>query len=281
MAAVFMKRLAAHFANETAVATPNGKVLSPYLDKGLAKWKELPASQRRTLDDLGKYDPKLDPRPPEGGLILKVFARGLVREPTSRDRQGAAAQPDKLQVYRHPKAHLSHEPGRDFLWLTRSEWQSLIPAEPAKGVATPVPHGITDRICRRYLIDLVRIGGEGGPRNPKDVSSQELTITVETVSAQKLRLRMDGVAKFVTRGEEFGVTGKAGRTDTFQLLGYLDYDRVAKKLTRFDIVALSETGHYDQIGKKNVALGVAFELAVGQTPAELVRPHSLNRDYWR
>src|SRR5262249_54054835 len=103
MVATFMKRLAGHFANAMAVATPNGKLLSGDLDKGLAKWQELPAAERKKLDDLGKFDPKSEPQPPAGGLILKVFARGL-----ERDKDG------KLQIYHHPKAHLSHEPGRDF-----------------------------------------------------------------------------------------------------------------------------------------------------------------------
>src|SRR5262249_34907252 len=113
MTARFMKRLARHFANETAVVTPNGQVLSHDPEQGLAKWKKLPAAERRQFDDLGRYDPKSDPQPPEGGLILKVFARGL-----ERDEQG------RLQIYRHPRAHLSQEPGRDFLWLTGGEWQS-------------------------------------------------------------------------------------------------------------------------------------------------------------
>jgi hypothetical protein len=269
MAAVFLKRLANHFANATAVATPNGKVLSGDLDKGLALWKKLPVAERQQLDDLGLYDPKLDPHPPEGGLILKVFAR-----PLERDTDG------KLHSYHHPKAHLSHEPGRDFLWLTKTEWESLLPAAPEVGQTKPVPAALTDRICRRYLIDLVRIGGEGGPRHSKDVLAQTLSLTVTGVSAKKVGLRLEGVAKYVTHGEEFGVLAKAGRTDTFHLLGYLNYDPAAKKVTRFDIVALSETGHYDQIGTKNVALGVAFELTTGTTPADLVRPSSLYHDYF-
>jgi hypothetical protein len=267
--AAFMKRLARHFANETAVATPNGKVLSPYPDQGLAKWKDLALAERQKLDDLGQYDPALDPHPPEGGLVLKVFAR-----PLERDKSG------QLQIYRHPKAHLSHEPGRDFLWLTRNDWQALIPPSLSAGQKMLVPRALTDRLCRRYLIDLVRIGGEGGPRNPKDVLTQELTLTVEGVSAGEIRLRLDGLAKFITHGAESGVTDRAGRTDTFPLLGYLTYDRAAKKMTRFDVVAVSETGHYDQIGRQNVALGIAFVLTTGDRPADQVRPHSFFRDYF-
>ena len=55
-----------------------------------------------------------------------------------------------------------------------------------KGMKIPAPLAITDRICRRYLIDLVRIGGEGGPRNPKDVIAQELTLTVTETTAKEI-----------------------------------------------------------------------------------------------
>jgi hypothetical protein len=46
------------------------------------------------------------------------------------------------------------------------------------------------------------------------------------------------------------------------------------------MVALSETGHYDEIHRKVVPLGVAFELAQGQLPAERVAPASLGKDYF-
>jgi hypothetical protein len=268
MVARFMKRLAGHFANETAVATPNGKLLSGSPAEGLAKWKKLPKDQRTRLADLGTYDPKRDPAPPPRGLILKVYARGLVR-----DADG------NLRIYRNPKAHLTKEPGRDHLWLTEAEWKSLLPARAARGDRWTVPVAITDRICRRYLIDLVRIGGEGGPHRREYVLSQKLWLTVEAASAAALRLRLDGSACFATHGREHGVRGKE-RRDTFQLLGFLNYDAKKKALTRFDIVAFCPTGHFDEIGNKLVSLGVAFELSRGQTPADRVRPHSLYDGYF-
>src|SRR5262245_54384414 len=191
MVARFMKRMAGHFANEMAVVTPNGKVLSHYPAEGLRNWKKLPEAERVRLDDLGKYDPALDPAPPPRGLIVNVYARGLVRDPDGR-----------LQVYRNPAAHLSQVAGPDHLWLTEAEWKSLLPARPRKGERLAVPEPLVDRICRRYLIDLVRIGGEGGPRSPATVRSQKLTLTVEDVSPESVRLRLDGSAHFATRGLE-------------------------------------------------------------------------------
>jgi hypothetical protein len=266
---VFLRRLAGHFANETAVATPNGKVLSADPAAGLAKWQQLPQAERRRLEDLGRFDPKADPAPPRGGLILKVYARGL-------ERDGAG----RLQVYRLPRAHLSQEPGRDFLWLTEPEWRSLVPARAEPGQRLAVPPALVDRICRRYLIDLVRIGGEGGPRRPDQVLGQGLTLTVLEATPGAVRLRLDGQARYRTQGPEHGAPGKEGRVDEFRLLGFLDYDAATKVLTRFDAVALSETGHFDEIGRCVLPLGVAFELTRGQTPADRVRPSSFYQDYF-
>jgi hypothetical protein len=251
-----------------AVVTPNGQVLSHYPDPGLAKWKALPRADRLRLDDLGKIDRAREPAPPPGGLVLKAFARGL-------ERDGAA-----LKAYRHPRAHLSQEPGRDHLWLTAAEVKSLVPAEPRKGERYAMPAPLADRLCRRYLIDLVRIGGEGGPRRPENVLAQELWLTVEAVSAKEVRLRLTGSARFVTHGEEHGVVGRKGRVDEFELLGHLTYDRQAAAFTRFDAVALSPTGHFDQIGKKLAPLGVSFTLTPAEAPGDRVRPHSYYSNYF-
>lgn len=269
MTAAFMKRLAKHFSNEMAVVTPNGQMLHHSAEEGLKKWRALPVDERTKLDDLGVYDLKKNPAPPPGGLVLKVFARGLEK-----------AEQDQWKIYRNPKAHLSQEPGRDHLWFTEEEWRSLIPAEPTEGETAIMPAPLADRICRRYLIDLVRIGGEGGPRSSKDTLSQELHLTVMQATPAKLKLQIVGLPRFVTRGEEFGVKDKAGRIDAFHVEGALEYDRRAKKITRFDMTALSEAAHYDQIARRLVGLGVTFELTPATTPADRVRPHSYYADYF-
>lgn len=282
MTANFFKLIAAHFANETGVITPNGKKLAGSPEDGLAKWKQLSEAERKTLEDLGKYDAGFDPAPPAGGLIVKVFARGL-----SRDSAGV------LGTYKDPKVPLSQEPGRDFLWLTQAECKSLVPEQATKGATLMVPEPIADRLCRRYLIDLVRIGGNGGPRQPQHVASKQLKLTVEEPSppaplpqgergarAASVRLRLDGSAECLSFGENFGISAKESRKDTFQLLGFLDYDKSKNTFTRFDIVALSETGHYDEIMKKVLPLGVAFELAQGDKPAERLPPASFAKDYF-
>lgn len=264
-----MKQIKGHFANETAIVTPNGEMLATDPAEGLQRWRQLPRAERRAVDYLGKYEVKREPSPPPGGLVLNVFARPLVR-----DSGG------DLEIYRNPRAHLSKEPGRDHLWLTRAEWKSLVPAQAEVGERLAVPGPIADRLCRRYLIDLVRIGGEGGPRRPEDVLARDLVLTVEEVTPARLRLRLEGTPRFVSRGPEYGAPQKEGRKDMFHLRGIVEYDRKAAVFTRFDIVALCETGHYDEIGKKLVPLGVVLELNRGETPADRVRPHSYYENYF-
>jgi hypothetical protein len=264
-----MKRLAGHFANETAVVTPNGKMLGHSPASGLEAWKKLPPSERTRLDDLGKYDPKLAPTPPRGGLILKVYSRPLVQD----SKEG-------WQIYRNPKSHLTREPGRDFLWLTEEEWKSLLPARPQQGARFDVPAPLVDRFCRRYLIDLVREGGEGGPHPKERVVAEKFVLTVEEVSPAGMRLRLEGSARFKVRGREFGVLDIASRTDMYRLLGLLDYDARQAAFTRFDVVAVSPSGHYDEHARKVLPLGVAFELTPGLLPTDRVRPSSLYNDYY-
>src|SRR6185436_7877234 len=110
-----------------------------------------------TLVDFGPYDASLDPTPPAGGLRFNVFARAFVRN-------GAG-----LEIYK-TKVTRSLEAGRDHLWLTAAEAAALASAK--------VPDAVVDRIVRTCLVDLVRVGGNGNAREPEDVLSREMTLTV-------------------------------------------------------------------------------------------------------
>src|SRR5262249_42532000 len=161
------------------------------------------------LEDLGKYDATLDPGPPAGGLILNVYARGLMRDPAGR-----------LQVYKTDVAR-SREPGRDHLWLTKAEWQALVPAHLTRGEGVGVPGPGVERICRYCLIDLVRVGGNGGPRRPEDVHPGEWELTVAEVTPAAVQLRLDGSARLVTHDRGSGARDQEGKADTYQILGFL------------------------------------------------------------
>ncbi|MFT7641833.1 MAG: hypothetical protein ACI9G1_003584 [Pirellulaceae bacterium] len=268
MVSTFFRRVAKHFANEMAVVTPNGQLLSHDLDEGLKKWRALPANQRRKLDELGGFDIAYLPSPPPRGLVLKVFSRGLMRD----DKQ-------RLQIYKTEVAR-SLEPGRDHLWLTESDANSLVPDTPIVGSRKQVATPVVDRICRRYLIDLVRVGGNGGPRRPNDVLGEKLQVIVESATAVEIRLRLDGSARLATRDIGSGARKNEPKIDAFRLLGYASYDRSKSQFTSFNLIAFSETGHYDEIHKKVLPLGVLFEFSPAKVPTDRVPPSSYSDSYF-
>jgi hypothetical protein len=268
MVAKFFKRVARHFANEHAVVTPNGELLAHDPAEGLKKWKALPADARKSLDDLGKYDDSLDPAPPRNGLVFDVYARGL-----KRDDKG------KLQIYKTEVAR-SLEAGSDHLWLTEAEWQAMVPAKPARGDVVKAPEAVTERVCRYCLIDLVRVGGNGGPRKPEEVLSRELRLTVEEATPKKVRLRLDGPARLATHDGGSGARDKKPKVDDYRFLGEAVYDVTKQAFTRFDLVAFSETGHYDEVHDKVLPLGVALEVSRGERPADRLPPSSYSPAYF-
>ena len=251
-----------------AVVTPNGQLLSHDLDEGLEKWKALPVEKRSDLDDLGEFDDSYLPSPPVGGLVLQVFSRGLALDEDGRH-----------QIYKTEVAR-SFEPGRDHLWLTESEANSLVPDELRTGSSSPFARHVADRICRRYLIDLVRVGGNGGPRRPDELLSAMIHATIESTNADEVRLKIDGSARLATHDVGSGAAKNAPKIDEFDMLGFAVYDRSRKRFSSFNLVAYSETGHYDEIRKKVLPLGVLFTLSPARTPAERVPPSSYADNYF-
>jgi hypothetical protein len=261
LTAEFLKRVSKHFANEIAVVTPNAKLLSQNPRAGLAMWRQMPASERRRLEDLGKYDSKANPVPPANGLILNVYSRALKRDVAGR-----------LGYYRG-KAFSTLEAGRDHLWLTEKEWQALLPGQRAAGQKYDFPASVLQRLCRRCLISLVSPGGLGRFRRPEEVFAKELKVTVEENSPSRVRLRFDGSCRLASEGPGGGAAD-AVRGDYYQLRGHMHYDPARKAVTRFDLAAFSETGYYDAdtTPPASAPFGVAFALSKGDTDMERFPP---------
>jgi hypothetical protein len=265
----FFKQVSKHFANDMAVITPNAELLAHGLEDGLKKWKEIPREQRTTLADFGEYNASLDPAPPAGGVRFKVFARGFVRSPAG-----------SLEIYK-TQVTRSFEAGRDHLWLTAEEAKALAPPEARAGGVHKVPDAVVDRISRTCLIDLVRVGGNGGPRKAEDVLSQEMALTVKTASAEELRLQISGSTRVTTRDPGSGARAGEPKVDEYRFSGEAVYDRTRQTFVRFDVVAFSETGHYDEIAKKILPLGVALELTASDAPADRLPPSSYGPAYFK
>lgn len=255
MVSRFFKQVSRHFANDMAVVSPNAELLAHQPADGLKKWKELPPEQRKTLADFGEYNPALDPAPPAGGMRLNVFARAF-------SRNGAA-----LEIYK-TKVTRSLEAGRDHLWLTAAEAASL--------ASLKVPDSIVERIARTCLVDLVRVGGNGNARKSEDVLAREMTLTVA-----EGRIKISGAVRLATHDPGSGARPGEPKKDDYKFSGEAQFDPKRQAFTRFDFVAFSETGHYDEIAQKVLPFGVAFELSTGETPTDLLPPAFYSTAYFK
>jgi hypothetical protein len=168
----------------------------------------------------------------------------------------------------------------DHLWLTEAEWKSLLPAVARVGEKAPAPKEITDRILRWHLNPLA-VYGETNALGKSEVRGGELTLTVETVSASSVRLRLHGFARLGKSPPAPVAKGKCACIDQWgyepRLLGFIDYDDVKKVITRFDVVALGD--HFGRLGIADSAariglqpLGISFELVTGNAPADRIPP---------
>jgi hypothetical protein len=259
--------------NAAFMATASGKRLEHWW----ADWKALPESERLPgAVQVEKADlvssTALTPSP--DGLIAKVYIRGFLRGP-----RGDLAGENLMYL---GDGRFESEPGRDHLWLTRTEWQSLVPDQPRVGDTFPVPAAVADRIIRQHLIvvpDCVT-----GAWSPSGVRSQRMTLTVEQASPATIRLRLEGAVLLAQPAE----AEVAQTTDGYDasLRGILEYDVRKKRFTRFDIVAFgkgwesnSNRPRWNREGRRWV--GIAFELADPDQPAAqglLTAPYMLSRE---
>jgi hypothetical protein len=262
------------------LTTPSGRKLAggnggggarEALATGLKNWSLLTEEERKALPP-GKEvrPPELDRcTPPAGGLTLRSFVRNLKRDGsgelaliTRADLEDRALYPDWNPIYTEP-AHFN-------VWLTASEWKSLIPAAPKKGDTFPVPDPIQKRLFRFHLVNGTF--GLPGSWAPEHIRKGALTLTVEEV-VPVVQMRLEGVALLATDAD----LGKAQRGYNARLSGVLTYDPRKAAFTRFDVVVVGdywggdyEGGRFKRPGR--TPLGISFELATGDSAIDRVPP---------
>lgn len=240
------------------IQTATGKVLGAPnpgwdsdINRGWAEFKALPEEERKPKNVPEQtHFAIVRPSPPPGGLVSRVYIRGLERDGKGR----IFADERQSREYGGPQ--------RDFLWLTLEDWQSLVPQNPAKGATYQVPAPLARRIfCNHLTGEIVTLAR---PWPADNLRAGALTLTVEEVSQTDVRLRLDGFATLASNAD----FDKAERRGEYRLLGYLNYAREKKAFDRFDIVALgdyynaNETDYYVHAGqRKALPVGFVFELA--------------------
>jgi hypothetical protein len=219
----------------------------------LEKFKQLPPEKRRPkVEDLPViWKGKALPQPPAGGLVLRQYRRVL-----HRDAKG--------ELHRRAVYH-------DFLWMTRSEWQSLVPARPRVGDSLTAPAFLVSRIGSHHAQVIVSAGALQLHAEPRP----SVTLTVEEVSPDQVRLRLHGRFR-VTESQSYEVIHGAA---DYQVDGCLQYDVKKRAFTRFDVAALGEVRNYrkDSGPPKGMVMlgGLVFELSSGDTPWERTPPGRL------
>jgi hypothetical protein len=266
-----------------ACLTPGGKFLGSTPVQGLAAWRALPEEERKpgavTIPASGRIDEKkVQPSPPAGGLILRLFYRHLGRDESGK--LGLATQEDF--PFGRGRVNLDAQP--NYLWLTETESESLLPREPVVGRQAQIADSIADRICLKYLHPVLSFCACSGWSKDQR-RGQDLRLIVEEVSADNVRMRLEGFA-------DLGAPFQPAKADDLKgpfgyeprLSGYLCYNPRTSRISRFEFVALGDTYGYpntdDAAWKPSwragrQPLGVAFEMISGATASERIPPRVL------
>jgi hypothetical protein len=270
--------------------SPSGKMLGHAPSPGvLEEFRKLPEAERGPgvikVPDL-KPDERLIPSPPGGGLVLKVHARFLSRGGDGELRY-AGVEDFPLMGATGESANrwrLFLEPNTESMWITEEEWKALVPARPEQGETVSVAPRLADRMARFHLTPRRAMTSEGGILRKEDVRSAWLSLVVEDVSAERVRLRLEGFVHTGTTFDKDKATtpnGPLGFGFRAPLYGLLEYDRAKKAFVRFDVIAVGDVwGRWgDANGKSlfaerpgNTPFGFALELARGETPTERIPP---------
>lgn len=252
-------------------AGQNAEVMKEVFRDALAKFERLPKAKREPgavqIPDPGKPDPRYFRPLPKDGLVVRVNARIL-------DRKDDGYCPGTCSMSGGDKA------SRDFLWLTKDEVNSLVPANAAVGQTLPVPAAVADRVARFHLVDNTR--GEPEFWKKDEVRSNDITLTVTAVSADAIEFRLDGAALMTTHADP----GQADRGYDVKLRGELRYRPKTGAFDRFDVAAVGpHWGEHAYTGKARpgkTPLGVAFTLADVSKPGNTIPPQGVRWDppYW-
>lgn len=251
--------------------------------KVLEEFAKLPEGERKpgavVVRDLEPAE-RVIPSPPAGGLILKVHGCFLSRDDNGQLRHARA------EDFPRNRGNIQFllEPNTEYMWLTREEWQALVPANPVKGESLPVSAAISQRMARFHLSPRRALTSEDGIVPSTAIKKAVLTLVVDDVSSARIRLRLEG---FVHSGTDFDAAkatspnGPLGFGFATPLHGILEYDRAKKAFVRFDIVAPGDAwgrwgdanGNSQTIERPGRSpIGFAFELARGESPTDRIPP---------
>lgn len=245
------------------------------LEGALKEYSLLPKEQRTpALADLALAQPpkRAVPLPPANGLIVRGYCTYL-----RHDDQKRIVRSGEYYYKENPDCWMA-ETQSDLLWLTESEWKSLIPANPRPGERNEVAQPIQKRFYSTIGIDYME-----GSVSALAARKTTMSLTVQQVDDKTLVLRLDGYAHL---GKEFDIKLRSepkSRGCELRLLGTVHYDAKKQAITRFDVVGIGQAwGNRMNYVRREVRLdqypwmyGIACELVTGDAPQDRIPPYNL------
>jgi hypothetical protein len=242
----------------------DAEVMRGELVKALAEFKKLPAAERQPgavkVEDLPKVDTAYSRVLPKGGLVFNVYARILDKDAKGEICHGTC------------QFEGGDRSSHDHLWLTEEDWKALIPSSAKVGDNVPVPPRVLMRLLRFHFVDNTR--GEPNFWGRREVRAQAIQLSVTEVTPKALTLELTGTAVLATDAD----LDKAKRGYDVALRGTIHYDREKKEIDRFEGVALGlhwGAGTFTGSARPGrTPLGIAFDLARGDSPLDQVPPQA-------
>ena len=252
----------------------NLKLRERELGPVLQEYRKLTKEARTSIPDRDETaEPPRRPVPqaPEGGLVVRGYCTYMAEE------DGRAVRA-KQWYYKQNPNRWAAETQSDMLWLTASEWRSLLPADPKPGKTVEVADTIQRRFSGTIGIDYME-----GSVNSLATRQSTLTVTVTKVKGDVVDLRLDGYGHLGKAYDPDLKSEPRSRGGELRVLGFLRYDGGADKLTRFDVVGLGKAwGNKMEYVRREVRLGrspwiygIACELVTGQAAIDRIPPYNM------
>jgi hypothetical protein len=269
--------------NHLVVATARGRTLGKEglklrqsdLQSVLEEYARLPREERTlALEDPDRAQPprRPVPQPPRSGLIIRGYCTYLRYN-------------DRKQIVRSSEYYYRQNPDRwlvetqsDMLWLTESEWKSLIPTQPRPGEQGPVSPEIQKRFYSTIGIDYME-----GSVNSLPPRQTTMTLTVQRVDDRSVVLRLDGYAELGKELDEKLRSRPNSRGCELRVIGTVHYDRKKQVINRFDVAGVGRAwGNKMNYVQREIRLdqypwtyGIAWELVTGDAPQDRIPPYNL------
>ncbi|GIW80103.1 MAG: hypothetical protein KatS3mg105_1910 [Gemmatales bacterium] len=221
------------------IATASGKLLVYNNNRGAERIKRL---MKQALDQFkpekvepvaaGKPDPRYNPKPPVGGLVVRVRAKVLGGYPETDDPWQKIFQ---------------SAVSRDNLWISKAEHETLVRGQ--------IPESLQKRLARFHLVDNTR----GEPPMWREDEIRKLNLQLKDG-------RLTGIVHLETQNGDCGyqaeiygiVETKAGQVTRFDLVAKGEF--------------WGEGRYTRGAPKGKFPLAVTFELADGSDVADAVPP---------